>query len=57
MQDRYRCIDEILLQRTAGPYIRVKSAVLEVGQPLPVFPDKQTVSVPFGMSQRCQTAT
>jgi hypothetical protein len=23
MQDRYRRIDEILLRRTAGPYIRV----------------------------------
>jgi hypothetical protein len=25
MQDRYRRIDEILLRRTAGPYIWVKS--------------------------------
>jgi hypothetical protein len=24
MQDRYRQLDEILLRRTAGPYIRVK---------------------------------
>jgi hypothetical protein len=29
---------------------------LEVGQPLPVFPDKQTFSVPFGMSHRCTRA-
>jgi hypothetical protein len=36
------------LQRTAGPYSWVQSAVLEVGQPVPVFPDKQTFSVTFG---------
>ena len=26
MQDRHRQLDEILLQRTAGPYIRVNSS-------------------------------
>ncbi len=54
MQDRRRQFDEIFLQRTAGPYIRVKSAVLTLRQSLPVCPDKQTFSENCGMSQRCQ---
>jgi len=32
-------------------FIRV---VLTVCRSLPVFPDKQTISEPIGMSQRCQ---
>ena len=31
----------------------VKSAVLTVGRPFPVFPVKQTFAVPAGMSQTC----
>ena len=54
MQDRRRQFDEIFLQRTAGPYIRVISAVLTVGRSLQVYPDKQTSSDPVGMSQTCQ---
>jgi hypothetical protein len=38
MQDRRRQFDEIFLQRAAGPYIGVKSAVLTVRPPLPVYP-------------------
>jgi hypothetical protein len=33
-----------LLQRTAGPYIRVKSDVLTVSRLLPVYPDQRTFS-------------
>jgi hypothetical protein len=33
---------------------RVKSAVLSVGRPLPVFPDKRTFAELVGMSQKCQ---
>ena len=29
MQDRYRQLDEILLRRTAGPYMRVKAVELD----------------------------
>jgi hypothetical protein len=36
---------------------RVKSAVLAVGRPLPVYLDKQTCSGSVGMSQTCQTRT
>src|SRR6266568_134799 len=46
-----------LLQRTAGPYIRVISTVLTVGRSRPVYPDKQTSSDPVGMSQTCQFRT
>jgi hypothetical protein len=54
MQDRRRQFDEIFLQRAAGPYIRVKSAILTAGQPLPICPDQRTFSAPVGMSQTCQ---
>jgi hypothetical protein len=33
---------------------RVKSAVLTVGESLPIYPDKQTFSESDGMSQMCQ---
>jgi hypothetical protein len=36
---------------------RVVRVVLTLGQPLPVYPDKQTYSDPVGMSQTCQWAT
>jgi hypothetical protein len=42
MQDRICQIDENLLHRTAGPYIRVKSAVLTIVRPLPLYPQLQT---------------
>src|SRR4029077_10404579 len=42
MQDRRRQFDEIFLQRTAGPYIRVNRVGSAVGQRLPVFRRKQT---------------
>ena len=35
----------------------VKSAVLTLGQSLPIYPDKQTFSESDGMSQMCQKAT
>jgi hypothetical protein len=57
MQDRHRQFDEIFLQRTAGPYIRVKSATLTVRRSLPVSPYEQTSAAAFGMSQRCQKET
>jgi hypothetical protein len=51
MQDRIYRIVEIFLHRTAGPYIRVKSAALDVCQSLPVFLDKRTFSAAGDMSQ------
>ena len=42
MQDRSRQFDEIFLQRTAGPYIRVKSAGLTVGRSLPFHLNQRT---------------
>jgi hypothetical protein len=38
MQDRRRQFDEIFLQRTAGPYIRVNRVVLPLCRLLPVLP-------------------
>jgi hypothetical protein len=35
----------------------VKSAVLTLRQPLPVYPDKQTFSVSVGMPDRCHNRT
>jgi hypothetical protein len=35
----------------------VKSAVLTVGQSLPIYPEKRTSSRPVGMSQMCQEPT
>ena len=57
MRDRRRQFDEIFLQRTAGPYIGVNRVVPTVRRSLPVYPDKQTFSVPVGMSQKCQNRT
>jgi hypothetical protein len=50
MQDRVCRIDENLLQRTAGPYIGVKSAVWTISLAFPVYPDKQTVQWPVQTS-------
>jgi hypothetical protein len=35
----------------------VKSTVLASAEHLPVYPDKQTFSESFGMSQKCQKQT
>src|ERR1700730_8520718 len=43
-----------LLQRTAGPYMWVKSAVLGVARSLPVYPDQRTSSDRSGWSGSCQ---
>jgi hypothetical protein len=51
MQDRICRIDENLLQRTAGPYIWVNRVVLAVVEPLPVYPDNQTISEPVRTSR------
>jgi len=37
--------------------LRVHRVVPTVHRPLPVYPDKQTFSVPVGMSQRCHKQT
>ena len=37
--------------------IRVNRVVPTVRRSLPVYPDKQTFSVPVGMSQRCHKQT
>jgi len=44
MQDRIRPLDEVLLQRTAGPYIWVKSGedISAGSQPTSALPQKQT---------------
>src|SRR6266704_1001117 len=46
-----------LLQRTAGPYIRVKSAVLTIGRLLPVYPQLRTSPTAPAMSVSCQHQT
>ena len=43
-----------LLQRTAGPYIRVNHVVLAARLSFPVFPNEQTFSGAIGMSQTGQ---
>jgi hypothetical protein len=43
------------LQRTAGPYSWVNRVVSTLVRPLPVYPDKQTFSVPIGMSERVES--
>jgi len=43
MQDRIYWIVEIFLQRTAGPYIRVKSADGRAGLIFPVYPLEPTI--------------
>jgi hypothetical protein len=42
MQDHIRQIDENLLRRTAGPYIRVKTGNSRTEQCFPVCPRKRT---------------
>src|SRR3984957_3351022 len=54
MQDHHRQFDEIFLQRTAGPYIGVKSTTLTVRRLLPIFPRKQTSLNAAAMSQACR---
>jgi hypothetical protein len=51
MQDRSPQFDEIFLQRMAGPYNPVTSAILNIVRLLPICPDKQTSSASVGMSQ------
>jgi len=41
------------LQRTAGPYIWVKSDAPAMSALLPLYPSKVTFIVRLGMSQRC----
>jgi len=51
MQDRYRQLDEILLRRTAGPYIRVNSFRLKMSVARPLYspiPDMMTGRLDFG---------
>jgi hypothetical protein len=57
MQDRICRIDENLLQRAAGPYIRVNRVVLAVGQPLRLYPDQQTISEPVQTAHLGQKPT
>jgi hypothetical protein len=44
MQDRYRHLDENLLQRTAGPYMRVKTGKARYEHMFSALPRKQTQS-------------
>jgi len=55
MQDRSRQFDEIFLQRTAGPYIRVKSAGLTVGRSLPFHLNQRTSRDRPDWSGSCQS--
>jgi hypothetical protein len=41
MQDRIRQIDENLLQRTAGPYIRVMNVAFAMCAGRPLFPQQR----------------
>src|SRR5437879_6437161 len=43
MQDRYHQLDEILLRRTAGPYIRVKCDGLATSSYASIAAQKQTL--------------
>src|ERR1700738_2700963 len=57
MQDRSLPARRNHLQRTAGPYMWVKSYVLTLGLPLPLYPDQRTSSDRFGWSGSCQQRT
>ena len=43
MQDRRRQFDEIFLQRTAGPYIRVKGGPWRVLERCPLYPRRTDI--------------
>jgi hypothetical protein len=57
MQDRHRQFDEIFLQRTAGPYIRVKIGSGAARMACPFYPHEPTSSHDSDMSVWCQKAT
>ena len=54
MQDRRRQFDEILLQRTAGPYNRVKTGSGHARTACPFYPQEQTPSGRPGRSEKWQ---
>ena len=53
MQDRIRQIDENLLRRTAGPYIRVVLDVFDAPRTLLVDLDNRTSTLISGTSESC----
>src|ERR1700686_4714076 len=55
MQDRHRQFDEIFLQRTAGPYIRVNRVTLAVSRSLPVYTQLRTCRRAAITDAMCQT--
>jgi hypothetical protein len=57
MQDRHRQFDEIFLQRTAGPYIRVKLGSVDASRLLPLRPNEQTSRDAATKSVSCQQET
>jgi hypothetical protein len=57
MQDRYRRLDEILLRRTAGPYIGSKAERLRPSTTLPLYPQKQTSERTSSLSVQCHKPT
>jgi hypothetical protein len=52
-----RCPDPNTLHVHTRRLLWVKSVVLTMRRPLPVFPDKQTFSQADGMSQTCHKQT
>src|SRR5215469_14621580 len=50
-------LEQVLLQRTAGPYIWVKSRRSAIAQLCPLYPRKRTSSDTTGMSALCQQRT
>jgi hypothetical protein len=57
MQDRTLQAYRFLLQRTAGPYIGVKSRHSATSAQRPLYPDKRTSTDATSMSAWCQNLT
>ena len=54
MQDRICQVDETSCNARPDHTFRVNRVLLTVRRPLPVYPDKQTISKPVGPSRSCQ---
>src|SRR5215469_13590665 len=50
-------LEEVLLQRTAGPYIWVRSRHSGIAEPCPLYPRKRTSTEATGMSTLCHVWT
>jgi hypothetical protein len=57
MQDRYRQLDENLLRRTAGPYIRVKLSHAHAPEAWPLYPQLRKYLDGAGTAVECHIRT